>query len=305
MSLEMRTDTVEAYKTRILRVLIHIQTHLDDPLPLEELADIANFSPYHFHRIFRGMVSESVKEHIRRLRLERAAQRLKQTDQNVIFIALEAGYETHESFTRAFRAMFQASPSEYREAHRVLPPPEAPSGVHFAGGRFSDFEFPRSNDPKPDVRMERVKEMRVAFIRHTGPYSQVGETWGKLVTWAGRQGLIRGRPIMVGIVHDDAEITPDDKLRYDAGIVVDERAAASGEFGIQTIGGGEYGVITHKGPYDKIADSYARMCGVWLPASGRELRAGPGLEFYRNSPQNTAPDNLITDVYMPLSERFY
>ena len=73
----MRAITLQDYKRRLLRVLVHIQQHLDDGLELPELAGLASFSPYHFHRIFKGMVGESVKEHIRRLRLERAASQLK------------------------------------------------------------------------------------------------------------------------------------------------------------------------------------------------------------------------------------
>src|SRR6185436_20700588 len=115
----MKPETVESYRERMLAVLVHIQEHLDDPLPLEELADVAHFSPFHFHRIFRGMVGESVKEHVRRLRLERAAHRLRFTGEPVTEIALDAGYQTHESFTRAFGAMFGESPSEFRINHRV------------------------------------------------------------------------------------------------------------------------------------------------------------------------------------------
>src|ERR1017187_9684083 len=110
----MRHGTQESYQERILRVLVYIQTHLDDPLTLDDLAGVACFSPYHFHRIFRGLVGEPVAEHLRRLRLERAAGRLKFTDRQVIDIALDAGYDSHEAFTRAFRANFGRPPSIYR-----------------------------------------------------------------------------------------------------------------------------------------------------------------------------------------------
>jgi AraC family transcriptional regulator len=73
----MRKATLQDYKRRILRVLVHIQGHLDDALELEQLAAQACFSPCHFHRVFTGMVGESIKGHVRRLRLERAANRLK------------------------------------------------------------------------------------------------------------------------------------------------------------------------------------------------------------------------------------
>jgi len=247
-----RMSTVESYQERMTRVLVHIQGRLDEPLPLEELAGVACFSPYHFHRIFRGMVGESVKEHVRRLRLERAAQRLKQSSQPVTEIAFDAGY--------------------------------APSG----GG------------PPLDVRIERFDGMRVAFIRHVGSYDSVGAAWGRLMGWAWPKGLFGPHARMVGIVHDDTEITPPEKLRYDAAITVGPGIGPEGEVGIQQLEPGEYGVALHKGPYDGLGETYARMCGEWLPASGRELRSAPALEFYLNSPQTTPPAELLTRICLPL-----
>ena len=107
----MKDITRKVYQQRILRVLTYIQRHLDEPLELNELAAVAYFSPFHFHRVFRGLVGESLMEHIRRLRLERAVHRLRTTGRSILDIALEAGYETHESFTRAFRSQFGLTPS--------------------------------------------------------------------------------------------------------------------------------------------------------------------------------------------------
>ncbi len=101
----MKSSTRSDYAGRVLRVLTHIQEHLDAPLVLSDLAALAHFSPFHFHRVFRGMVGESVLQHVRRLRLERAAMQLKTTADSVTSIALDAGYEAHEAFTRAFRSM--------------------------------------------------------------------------------------------------------------------------------------------------------------------------------------------------------
>src|SRR5215471_3560234 len=128
----MRDTTIQDYQSRILKVLVHIQKSLDSPVSLEELAAIASFSPFHFHRVFRGMVGESVKEHVRRLRLERAAHRLRFTGKPVTELAFEAGYETHESFTRAFHTMFGESPTEFRNNHRAVAHGATPSGVHYA-----------------------------------------------------------------------------------------------------------------------------------------------------------------------------
>src|SRR5688500_14496747 len=102
----MKLTTREDYLDRIRRVLRFVQEHLDDTLTPARLADVAHLSPYHFHRIFSGIVGESISSHVRRLRLERAAGELRRTDRDVIDIALGAGFEAHEPFTRAFREHF-------------------------------------------------------------------------------------------------------------------------------------------------------------------------------------------------------
>jgi AraC family transcriptional regulator len=296
----VKSHTEQTYKERVLRVLVYIQRHLDETIELEDLARVAHFSPYHFHRLFRGMVGESVMEHVRRLRLERAAHRLKFSDEPVTRIAFEAGYEAHEAFTRAFRAMFDESPSGFREAHKALPFRSAPSDVHFTpGGAVTDFRAPQGGESM-DVHIERVAPMHVAFTRHVGPYREAGAAWAKLMSWAGRRGLLRGRPTLLGVVHDDPEVTPADKVRYDACLVVDAAVRAEGEFAAQEIGGGEWAVTTHRGPHEELPRTYARLLGQWLPATGREPRSGPPFEVYRNSPADTAPADLVTDIHLPL-----
>lgn len=297
----MKPDTTKTYQERILSVLVHIQGHLDDALCLEDLARIARFSPYHFHRIFRGMVGESVMEHVRRLRLERAAIRLKHADAPVTRIAFDAGFETHEAFTRAFRAMFDMSPSEFRKEHKDVSVKDAPSGVHFVpDGALEAFEPVQMGGVSMDVRIEKVDPMRVAFMRHVGPYDSVGATWTRFMGWAGPRGLLGPNMTILGVAHDDPAVTASEKQRYDACIRVDDSFQGEGEIGVQEVGGGEYAVVTHHGPYHKLNETYEGLCGGWLPTSGRELRSSPALEFYRNSPYDTPPEKLVTDIFMPL-----
>jgi AraC family transcriptional regulator len=296
----MREHTERTYKERMLRVLVHIQNNLDETLALEELAALAHFSPYHFHRIFRGIVGESLMEHIRRLRLERAAHQLKFTEQPVTRIALDAGYETHEAFTRAFGTMFGMSPSQFRDKHRSLPLPPIASGIHYhADGRLDDYRDVHDESPRPEVRIVSFPATRVAFMRHVGPYGDVGRTWSRLFAWLGPRGMIGPCPQMLGIVYDDPEVTPPEKVRYDACVAVDDRFAPQGDVGLQEIAG-DYAVATHRGPYTRLGETYARLCGLWLPGSGRELASAPCVEVYRNSPMDAAPENLLTDIHLPL-----
>ncbi len=299
----MKPTTLDDYKHRILRVLVHIQQHLDEAVPLENLAAIAAFSPYHFHRIFRGMVGESVKEHIRRLRLERAAIRLKLTDEPISRIALEAGYESHAAFTRAFKVSQGVSPSTFRAENAAQPSQTPAQRVRYReGGSITDFEPATSGAETIKVEIKKLEPMRVAFVRHTGPYNECGNAWEKLGMVLGKEGLLGGAQLL-GLCHDDPEVTPGDKIRYDACCTLDGDYQPQGDIGVMLIEGGEYAMATHFGPFEGIGDTYARLFGEWLPRSGRELRSGPCLELYLTDPENTEPEDYITDIYMPLRTR--
>ncbi len=300
----MRTVTLQDYKRRMLRVLVHIQQHLDERLGLDELAGLACFSPCHFHRVFKGMVGESVKEHIRRLRLERAAGQLKLGHAPVTQIALDAGYESHEAFTRSFRTAFGLSPSQFRACARSKPAAAVRSGVHYADGvAVRDFKTTEPGGETMKVKIERKEPIRVAFMRHVGPYAEVGATWDKLLPRLGKEGWLGGAALFIGICHDDPEVTPPDKIRYDACVSVDESFQPSGDIGVQLIPGGEYAVTTHFGPYEKLGETYTRLLGQWLPRSGRELRPTPCFEVYLNDPQSTEPADLVTDLYAPMQNK--
>lgn len=299
--------TLKDYKARLLRVLVHIQQNLDDPLSLEELARLACFSPFHFHRVFTGMLGESVQNHIRRLRLERAASRLKTGCQPVVRIALDAGYETHEAFTRAFKSQFGLSPSQYRL--RTQPPLSlkkrgAAAAVHYSeGGPLRDFKTKPHRETHMNVVIKSVAPMRVAFVRHVGPYASCHFAWDKLCPYMGKEGYLGPDSCFVGICHDDPDVTPADKIRYDACVTVGPDFKPEGEIGVQTIAGGDYAVATHAGPYDKLSETYAKIMGQWLPRSGRELRSAPSFETYINDPNSTAPGDLLTDVHVPLEPK--
>jgi AraC family transcriptional regulator len=154
-----------------------------------------------------------------------------------------------------------------------------------------------------NVRIEHRDPVRVAFMRHVGPYSEVGKTWDKLLPLLGKEGLLGGDTFFIGICHDDPDVTPQDKTRYDACVTVDETFVPEGEIGVQTIAGGDYAVTTHFGPYNKLGQTYAKLLGQWLPRSGRELASTPCFEVYLNAPQSTEPEDLLTDIYAPLQVR--
>lgn len=298
MTLALKQSTLRFYKERMLRVLVHIQQHLDEPLPLEQLAALACLAPHHFHHVFSGMIGEPLASHIRRLRLERAASRCKISEMSVVQIALEAGFASHEAFSRAFRANFKMSPTQFRNRYRRAHQITALSGVHYrTDAKVRDF---KTQAKAMNVTVKRVAPMRVAFMRHVGPYNRVGETWEALTMFLGKEGLLGGGNQFLGVCHDDPAVTPPDNIRYDACVTVDVQFQPQGDVGLQVVPGGEYAVMTHFGAYEKLGESYAKLLGQWLPRSARKLAATPCFEVYLNSPENTDPEDLLTDVCAPL-----
>jgi len=296
-----RTRTQQDYQQRILRVLLHIQVNLDQPIDLDLLAAIAHLSPFHFHRIFRGMVGEPVISHVRRLRLERAAGQLKSGSKPVTRIALDAGYDAHEAFTRAFRATFQMSPTQFRKSSKPAHVNNIPCGVHYdPNGVIREFDINESEVVGMNVRIEELRPQRAMFMRHVGPYSEVGKTWGRFMSFLFARGLFRGGGLFA-LVHDDPEVTPPDKLRYDACVAAPDGFKPEGDVGVQEVPGGPYVVALHGGPYEKLGETYAALFGQWLPAHDREPAGGPCMEVYLNNPQNTPPADLRTEVFVPLA----
>ncbi|HET6823406.1 MAG TPA: AraC family transcriptional regulator [Anaerolineales bacterium] len=106
---------LEDHSVCIDEVMRYIRAHIGDPLDRETLADVAGFSVPHFHRVFTAHVGESAISYVRRIRLERAARKLRMGAVDITEVALAAGYDSHAAFSKAFKQQFGLSPSEFRQ----------------------------------------------------------------------------------------------------------------------------------------------------------------------------------------------
>ena len=310
----MKSETLSFYEAAVCRAVVLVYEGLDDALDLGALAKTAALSPLHFHRIFRFMVGETPLELHRRLRMERAALELSEGDAAITRIAFDAGYETHESFTRAFGDCYGASPSAFRQAAHearagcTRPPPRelaARSGVHYRT-RSLDRSVPILVSSKGEfvmqVDLKDMPALRVAAVRHTGAYNRISEAFQKLGQLAGPAGLIRPPTTeMLALYHDAPEATPVDKLRSDAALTVPEDAELPAGTNEIRIPAGRYACTTHIGPYTGLGDVWSKLVGGWLPKSGHRVAESPSFEIYRNNPTNTAPEKLVTELYLPLA----
>jgi AraC family transcriptional regulator len=306
----VKPETQSFYEAAVRTAVTRVIASLDEALDLGHLAREVALSPFHFHRIFRGMVGETPLELHRRLRLERAAFQLFTPDSSVTTIAFAAGYDSHEAFTRAFRASYGCPPSEYRQARLTerpscVRPPQlelaARSGIHFQPlGCTQPVTFDRGATTM-NVEIKQMPELRTATVHHVGPYNRISDAFGRLGELAGRAGLITDKPTMLAIYHDDPETTPEADLSSDAALVIDEQSKIPQGLGEQRLPAGRYARTLHVGPYEQLGDAWARFMGQWLAQSGERMGPGTTFEIYLNTPMDVPKEELRTELYIPLA----
>lgn len=281
-----RRATQLDYEQRVLAAQRLLEQKLDDVVAPEDLAREANFSLHHFHRIFRAQLGESVMEHVRRLRLERAARRLRASDERILTVALEAGYESHEAFTRAFIERFGVAPSRFREE---------PSA------RVLDWKK-RSPAPRASVSVQRFPSARVAFMRHRGGYQTISAFWARMYAWAEARGLLERSAPLYGVCPDDPEVTAEAQLRFDACVIITDDTPLDDAVAVSELPAGLYAVGLHEGSYECLADTYLDVIGHWFPQSGYELAPDAVIEHYLNDPSKVSAAELRTEVRVRIAE---
>ena len=142
--------------------------------------------------------------------------------------------------------------------------------------------------------------MRVAVVRHQGPYHRIGEAFSKLGEIAEPAGLFGPNAKMIGIYYDDPDTTRAGELRSEAGITVSESAEIPEGLAEVRIPAGRMARATHIGGYEGLNESWARLTGDWLEQSGQRLGDGVSYEIYLNTPMDTPKEKLRTELYIPL-----
>ncbi|MBA3237012.1 MAG: AraC family transcriptional regulator [Parachlamydiaceae bacterium] len=246
-------DHPEDYVKRILKALIYIEDHIEEEISIEALAKVSCHSPFHFHRIFKMVVGENVYKYVRRLRLEKAASKLRYTKHPITDIAMDTQYDTPSAFTRAFKQASGHSPRNYRILYKE---------VNALNKKISEL-------PKilPD-KIEKTEELDLLFIRKLGVYSESSfQAWMNMKVFIHENHLDTATIRYFGITHDDPNVTPEDKVRYDACILAPKNIQPQGNVGRQILKSGKCAIFTHHGSYDGIDETYNRIFFKWLPNS--------------------------------------
>lgn len=279
------TALPSTYENRLLRVLDYIHDNPDGDLSLDALADVAAMSRFHWHRVFHGMTGETCAQATRRIRLHRAAAWLVQTDWPVDQIARRVGIPNRQSFTRIFREGFGMTPGRFRNQGALRP--------------FL-LRKDRKDLPMYNVELRDFPAKRLGAIAHRGAYLKVGKAFEKASALATTRNLWPHADGMMGIYYDDPNAVPEAELRSHAGIVLSGAATLPDEMEDIRIAPGRVAVLTYKGSYAGLKAAYDFLFGEWLPKSGEEPRDDPAMENYLNTPMDTAPEELLTEIILPI-----
>ena len=291
----MKKTTRANYQQRLSAVLDYMHDNIHAELDVNTLADVAFMSPYHFHRIYRELMQETVNATVRRLRLQKAAINLIRTDQSIQTIAKEVSYGSVEAFTRAFSKQFGISPATYRSTKQWDSSRDEPFIAMLPTEQ-------KRYDTMFNVDMMTVDEMQLAAYPHKGDYMEIGSTFEKLFMNASSQNLLNENTRSFGLYYDDPKSVTADELRSMACLTVDESQPLDGELERVTIPAGKCVSVLFKGPYAELEKPYDWLFGHWVPNSGVEIADFPPFEEYLNDPKETPPNELLTRIYCLLAE---
>jgi len=282
---------VASYAKKIIKVCDYISENLHADLSVEKLSRVASFSKHHFHRQFYEYTGVNVSRFIMLMRLKRASfQLVFNKSYRVIDIALDAGYENPESFTRAFKNLFKQTPTQFRQK------PEWESW-------YRHYQFTRiERELNLNIEIVEFTETKVAVLEHRGAPELINDSVSTFIDWRTESRL---SPVVssatYGLAYDDPATTKPQDFRFDiCGTISGDVPENTQGVVAKCIPAARCAQLRHHGAHEEMEEKVRYLYGVWLPASGEELRDFPCFFHYVNLFPYVAEHELVTDIYLPL-----
>lgn len=284
--MEQRPTTTEEYQRKMNILVEYINNHLSETIDLDMLAEMSGFSPWHFHRIVKAFLGENIGAFIVRMRVETAARLLRYSDMPVQEISWRVGYDVPSSLSKAFKQFYGISPNEYRKNidYIIMKPIEIRQDLNI------------------ETEVKELPERQIAYVRLSGAYMNLDfcGAWQKLWNFVKEQNLFSEGIEHICIYHDDPKVTEEDKLRTYVCLVLPKPAKPVGEIGVKMLPAAKYAIFRYKGPYEHLKSVYDTIYSGKLPEGGFKLLDAPCYENYLNNPANTAPEELLTEIHVPI-----
>lgn len=296
------------YINRINRVFDFIDDNLNEPLCLKKLSDIACFSPYHFHRIFRDITGETLNEYVIRQRIEKAAAAILHKENiNVGEAAVLYGFNDKASFSRAFKKFYGISPTGFKKQNssrysRIEQLKSKNSQQKHAAEKYLCIitNLKQWMAMNAEITVKDLPQMHVAYVTALGVQELAG-AFNTLIQWAAPRGLMQGNDFrMLTLYHDSFKVTSADKVRMSACITVNDKALTGGEIGFTTIAGGRHLTGRFKIGLDEFEKSWTGMFMEMNELGFKKADRNP-FEIYYNDFNEHPEKKCIVDICIPIT----
>jgi AraC family transcriptional regulator len=286
------------YRTRMQRVLDHVDQHLDGDLDLETVSRVAAFSKFHFHRQFMATFGLSVHRYVQLARLKRASHQLASSDvHSVTEIALDAGYDAPDAFARAFRRRFGQSPSSFRKSPDWAPWLAAFGPLDNARSKLMPMTYDHD-----DVMIREVPPTPVAILEHRGDRATLDATIERFIAWRKAAGLSPEMSSTFNIFRSEripenpADYSMDLCIGTDRPIMPDDEPMKAG-----VIPGGRCAVLRVAHDTHNLEPAALYLYRDWLPDSGEEARDFPiYCQRHFSCPPNASVHEVVVELFLPL-----
>jgi len=298
------------YQQMVLKVQHYINQHLAEDVSLEKLASVANYSPFHFQKIFSEAMSESPKQYVIRLRLEKAAHFIKIFPQLPINeIAMSCGFSSNSIFSRAFKNYFGVSADSYRGLTT-----DGFNKISKSKNQLSQWTDASWITPITDIQ-QKVETVRLtstpaintiytfhlACIQTTLSHPEnISLAFQSLLQWAGPRGLITPSTRYFGVWLDFPFITPTDKCRYLCGLEINDDIKSTKGINIQTVSKAQYLHYEMKGNINETLDAMIALNHNYVDAMGYIVSGMVCYEQFDECPTNKPYDEITRHLLFPV-----
>ncbi len=294
------------YQQRINRVFTYIDDNLDTDLSLDTVSKIAFFSPFHFHRIFKVITSETLNVYVTRRRIEKSAADLLHKSISVTEIATKYGFNDNSSYTRAFKKYYGVSPSGFIKQH-----PNKFSKIRQLesknGQEYPDFEkyicaitnLKNWTQMNAKIEIKETTELHLAGVTHIG-IDGIENAFDKLIKWANPKGLLQTPEAKMGrVFYDSFKITEPSKVRMSVILVTNTPFKPEGE--IQRIIMQKVKCIV--GHFEITPNEFENAWSglfIWMNENGYKKSEENPFEIYHNDYREHPEHKFIVDLYIPV-----
>ncbi|MGE8526803.1 MULTISPECIES: AraC family transcriptional regulator [Chryseobacterium] len=306
--MQISTFDLEEYKKRIIKVIHYIDNHLDTDLSLEKIAEVSAYSPFHFHRIFKLITGETLQNYIIRKKIEKSAFYLAvHKDAEIKEIYFDLGFSSHSVFSKTFKKYYGVPPSEFRKSapetfHKILQTQSKNGQVDTV---FSQYICSIENllnwtTMNLKIEVKEMPEMNLAAVMSLG-LAQVEPSYNILIDWAKKKNLFPGENVkMISVYHDSFKITPADKVRIHACMLLDEKLdKAQGEIFSESIDAGKFVVGRGEVTLHDFEQCWVSLF-LWMNKHGYSMRKAFPFEIYHSNFKEHPEGKMIVDFCIPI-----